>query len=130
VARFIAQLPPHDPDHPFLRFRESKVGRVDSYSIWLRAGGFHINHVHPNAWISSCLYIDLPGSIGAEAADPAGWLSIGQPPRELGLDLEPVARIRPEQGKLVLFPSMMWHGSVPFRSGERLTVVSDFYCKC
>jgi ectoine hydroxylase-related dioxygenase (phytanoyl-CoA dioxygenase family) len=34
--------------------------------------------------------------------------------------------VRPEPGKLVLFPSYMWHGTVPFTTPEsRLTVAFD-----
>jgi hypothetical protein len=128
VAQYVSQLPPRDSAHPFLRYRDEAIKGANSYSIWLRSGGFHISHMHPHSWISSCLYVDVPDSIGTDAAHPAGWLAIGQPPRELGLDMPALALVRPEPGKLVLFPSMMWHGSVPFPRGERLTVVSDFLC--
>lgn len=126
VIRYIAQLPPTDPSHPFLRHRERMFELIGSYSIRLRANGYHINHMHPDAWISCCFYVDMPESIGADAADPAGWLTIGCPPRELGIDLPALARVRPEPGRLALFPSFMWHGTAPFPEGERLTVVSDF----
>jgi hypothetical protein len=34
--------------------------------------------------------------------------------------------VRPEPGKLVLFPSYFWHGTVPFHSEKtRLTVAFD-----
>jgi hypothetical protein len=34
--------------------------------------------------------------------------------------------VRPEVGTLVLFPSYMWHGTVPFTSQQpRLTVAFD-----
>ena len=44
---------------------------------------------------------------------------------ELGLDLPPIRLIEPKPGRLVLFPSTMWHGTVPFAAGERLTVAFD-----
>ena len=38
----------------------------------------------------------------------------------------PEARyVEPRPGRLVLFPSWMWHGTVPFGAGERLTVAFD-----
>jgi hypothetical protein len=55
----------------------------------------------------------------------AGSLALGLPPAELGLDLEPLRIIKPMSGQLVLFPSTMWHGTIPFESGERLTVAFD-----
>jgi hypothetical protein len=54
-----------------------------------------------------------------------GWLQLGQPRPELGVGLEPDAHIKPELGRLVLFPSWMWHGTMPFPEGERLTVAFD-----
>jgi Flp pilus assembly protein TadD len=125
IDRYLDQLPPFDAEHPFLRHRRDRFRFVSSYSVRLRANGFHINHVHPEAGISCCFYVETPQSIGAEATNPAGWLTIGQPPAELGLSLPALARIKPQPGRLALFPSLMWHGTRPFKEGERLTVVSD-----
>jgi Flp pilus assembly protein TadD len=126
IARYIKQLPPLDPEHPFLRHRASTAQCVGAYSIRLRPHGFHINHMHPEAWISCCFYVDVPASVGDDETQPKGWLRIGQPPEDLGLKMPPVAFVKPVPGRLALFPSIMWHGTVPFDEGERLTVVSDF----
>jgi hypothetical protein len=56
---------------------------------------------------------------------PAGWIRFGQPPPELGLDLPHTAQLEPRPGRLVLFPSTMWHATVPFEEGERLVVAFD-----
>jgi hypothetical protein len=58
-------------------------------------------------------------------AGEEGWLKLGEPQAELGLDLEPFRKIEPKPGRLVLFPSTMWHGTIPFAEGERLTVAFD-----
>ena len=52
-------------------------------------------------------------------------MTLGQPPAVLGLDLPPLRKIEPRPGRLVLFPSTRWHGTVPFAAGERLTVAFD-----
>ena len=39
--------------------------------------------------------------------------------------LAPLQVIEPKPGRLVLFPSNMWHGTRPFPQGERLTVAFD-----
>jgi hypothetical protein len=58
--------------------------------------------------------------------DNAGALVLGEPPAELALGLPPRRIVRPKEGHLVLFPSSMWHGTVPFEGGnERLTVAFD-----
>jgi hypothetical protein len=95
-----------------------------SWSVRLRGGGRHANHVHPKGWISSALYIGLPDRAQGDA-DDAGWFTVGEPQEALGLNLMPRLKIEPKPGHLVLFPSWMWHGTVPFADGERLTVAFD-----
>ena len=42
------------------------------------------------------------------------------------LGLPPRRVVKPEAGTLVLFPSYMWHGTIPFHSQQpRLTVAFD-----
>jgi hypothetical protein len=54
-----------------------------------------------------------------------GWLKLGEPQAELGLDLPPIRLVEPKPGRLVLFPATMWHGTEPFPAGERLTIAFD-----
>lgn len=125
VEGHIAQLPPKDPRHPVLRHRRDRRVRFSgSWSVRLRSGGHHANHVHPQGWLSSALYVSLPSPAPADSAN-AGWLALGQPDDSLGLDLQPSRHVEPKTGQLVLFPSNMWHGTVPFADGERLTVAFD-----
>ena len=58
-------------------------------------------------------------------AAPAGWISFGSPPQVLGLDLPPYAQLEPKPGRLILFPSTMWHETLPFEDGERLVIAFD-----
>jgi tetratricopeptide (TPR) repeat protein len=88
---------------------------ASAWSVRLNSGGFHINHVHPEGWLSSAFYVRTPRDLkGFEGA-----LKFGEP----GPPTSPVLRedhlVRPEPGMLVLFPSYMWHGTVPFSSGEK-----------
>jgi hypothetical protein len=80
--------------------------------------------VHPQGWISSALYVALPGRTSGDS-DDAGWLTLGQPDAKLHLSLAPRRTVEPKPAQLVLFPSWMWHGTVPFAEGERLTVAFD-----
>lgn len=124
VTDYVANLPPVDPAHPFLgRPRDRKPRFAGSWSVRLAGAGFHANHIHPAGWISSALYVEIPPSVN-EAGD-AGWLAIGEPQAELGLGLLPSRKIEPKPGRLVLFPSIAWHGTRPFEAGERLTVAFD-----
>ncbi len=57
--------------------------------------------------------------------EPAGHIAFGARLPELGLPLEPYRTIRPEPGRLAMFPSTTWHATVPFAEGERLVVAFD-----
>lgn len=123
VERHVAQLPAPQAGHPTLIEKRSPIRFAGSWSVRLTGAGYHVNHVHPAGWISSAFYVALPeGAMGGESH--AGWLSIGEA-SELGLDLPPIRLIEPKPGRLVLFPSSMWHGTRPFATGERLTVAFD-----
>lgn len=125
VQLHIAQLPPPDPRHPLLApRRDRRIRFAGSWSVRLRDAGFHTSHVHPQGWISSALYVALPPA--RSDGDPhSGWLQLGAPPPELRTGLEPTRLVGPKPGQLVLFPSWIWHGTVPFPQGERLTVAFD-----
>lgn len=125
VARYIAALPPIDASHPVLARRRGDFHFTGSWSVRLTDSGFHVNHIHNQGWISSALYVALPESLGEGEDRQAGWLALGEPPAEFGLDLPPLKLVEPRPGRLALFPSIMWHGTRPFPAGERMTVAFD-----
>jgi tetratricopeptide (TPR) repeat protein len=95
-----------------------------SWSVRLRGAGHHANHIHQAGILSSALYISLPTQQEMGPA-PAGWFTLGQPPEELKTGLHPIRTVEPKPGRLVLFPSTMWHGTNSIAAGERLTVAFD-----
>jgi tetratricopeptide (TPR) repeat protein len=118
---------PDDPTHPFLRRKSGRLGFSGSWSVRLQDGGFHVQHFHAEGWMSSAYYARLPRSPDREARKRhEGWIQFGVPPANLGVDLEPRRIVEPKPGRLVLFPSYMWHGTIPFRSGDRLTAAFDY----
>lgn len=95
-----------------------------AWSVRLKAGGHHSDHIHPKGWISSALYIEVPEP--SPEQPKAGWLRFGACRLGVGLDLPPQHWIEPSPGRVALFPSWMWHGTEPFSGGgERLTVAFD-----
>ncbi len=123
VADHVAQLPPSDDRHPLLGRTRDKISFSGSWSVRLQSRGYHANHVHPAGWISSALYIALPPDMGR---NEAGFLTLGDAKSTtLDLDTPPFRTVEPKPGRLVLFPSYMWHGTKPFEEGERITVAFD-----
>lgn len=122
VASYIRELP-DDPSHPLCRRKAEAFRFAGSWSCRLQHGGFHRNHVHPRGWISSVYYARLPDGLEKPAE---GWLKFGQSMVRAGEGDAPEYLIQPVVGRLVLFPSFYWHGTVPFvEGGDRLTVAFD-----
>jgi uncharacterized protein (TIGR02466 family) len=121
---------PNDHSHPFWGRRETRpsgdgIRFSGAWSVRLRSEGYHTHHIHTEGWISSALYVALPDELG-QGEGNEGHIEFGVPMAELGLDLPARRTVRPEVGTLVLFPSYMWHGTVPFTSDQpRITVAFD-----
>ena len=124
IRQFVNALPAADARHPLLKHRNQGMAFGPSWSVRLSQGGYHAAHFHPNGIISSACYISLPADL-ANDREQSGWLELGRPPAELGIDLPPLATFEPKPGRLVLFPSFLFHGTRPFTGGERLTVAFD-----
>jgi tetratricopeptide (TPR) repeat protein len=123
VRRYIDDLPPAEPGHPFMGQPRGNFRFSGSWSIRLGSSGYHVSHVHPSGWISSAFYVAIPEALDRDHKE--GWLAVGCAPAELGLDLPPMVHVQPKVGRLVLFPSIMWHGTEPFDQGERMSVAFD-----
>lgn len=121
VAGFVAGLPP-DPDHPTMGTVPRNRPRFSgSWSVRLRDAGHHAAHHHPEGCISAAFYVAVPEELSGEE----GHLVLGESPSDLGLALDAQRVVRPCPGRLVLFPSWMWHGTRPFGAGMRMTVAFD-----
>jgi len=109
-----------------LRRRNTFDYRIQgAWSVRLRPGGFHQDHFHPEGWLSSAFYVETPDT-ALESGDRQGWIRFGRPPFVTEPPMEAAHYVRPKPGRLVLFPSYMWHGTVPFTTDEtRLTVAFD-----
>ncbi|HKZ10723.1 MAG TPA: tetratricopeptide repeat protein [Rhodanobacteraceae bacterium] len=112
-------------DDPMRNRNTGRYGISGMWSVRLRPHGFHVSHYHPEGWISSACYLHLPHAVdrGGE-----GWLKFGEPAFPTNPLLEPEYFVKPSLGLLVLFPSYMWHGTVPFSGtpeDRRLTIAFD-----
>jgi tetratricopeptide (TPR) repeat protein len=124
VQRTVSALPT-DSEHPFLQRRAPGWRFADSWSSRLRDRGFHTNHVHPHGWMSSAYYVSVPACC-EDVQRREGWLQFGAPDFDIGIANAARLLVQPKAGRLVLFPSMFWHGTLPFSSRQpRLTVAFD-----
>lgn len=123
IAAYRARLD-DAPEHPLKGSNHGEARYAGCWSVQLGSQGFHVNHIHPDGWLSSAYYVSVPPEV-EDRERQSGWIKFGEPRLPVpgvgpGLTLEPRA------GRLVLFPSFMWHGTTPILEAEpRLTVAFD-----
>jgi tetratricopeptide (TPR) repeat protein len=120
VTAYIAKLAGNSA-HPFLARRRDGFGYAGSWSSRMKDNGYHINHIHPEGWISSCYYVAVPDVTKDETARQ-GWIKFGEPALEVGLNER--RAIQPVPGRLLLFPSYMWHGTIAFHDAATRTTIA------
>lgn len=117
-------------EHEFDRRRGSNFSMSASWSIKVREEGRHVPHVHSKGWLSCVYYVAVPTTIAERKSSDhnahAGWLGLGRPGVYTGLDHQPLAFVKPQAGRLVVFPSYVWHETLPFQGeGERVVIAFD-----
>jgi len=123
INAYMASMGARDPGHPWSGRNTGRFRLSGCWSAKLKPKGFHINHLHPEGWISSAYYVAVPETTRT-GADQQGWIKFGEPRWPTpGCTVEKA--VQPQAGRLVLFPSYMWHGTIPFDQGERITAPFD-----
>jgi len=118
---------PTDGSHPYLAWKPGSWD-IDIWGIVIRQGGYQLSHIHRDGWISGVYYAAVPESVRSEAAgDPAGCLELGRPPEAFcGTTDFPTMILRPRPGRLNLFPSYLWHRTLPYQEDqERICIAFD-----
>jgi hypothetical protein len=114
----------------FLQSRNTGAAKLFSaWSVKLFSDGFHVNHVHQQGWLSSACHIRTASSGDSKEIQngKAGWFKLGEPGPLCEPELCSDKYIQPRRGHIVIFPSYVWHGTVPIRGNiDRLTVAADF----
>jgi len=105
---------PDDINHPFL-MKKPKSFELDCWANLLEAGDYQANHIHNNGWMSGVYYVDIP-EIQNDNNKHAGWIEFNRAGYDLphfGEDRD-IEIIKPENGMYILFPSYVWHGTIPY----------------
>ena len=111
--------------HPLTARNTGNYRIKGCWSVRLHGGGWHVNHVHPEGWISSAYYVSVPDEV-ADESSKAGWIKFGQPPFRTEPPTPAQKWICPTAGMVVLFPSFMWHGTEAIFDGSvRVTAPFD-----
>ena len=113
-----------DPGHPLSARNAGEMRYSGAWSVRLRRLGYHVNHFHPEGWLSSAYYVQTPPE-SADAVARSGWIKFGEP-RYATPGLTAERFVQPRPGRLVLFPSYMWHGTTAIHGDSpRLSIAFD-----
>jgi len=94
-------------------------------------GGMNMPHIHPNALFSGVYYVKTQANSGRlKIFDPRPGAQIQMPTRKSGnpgKDLWRDANIEPMTGRIIMFPSWLWHSVEENKSNDiRISVSFNF----
>lgn len=97
-------------------------GRLTARGVMLQSEGWQELHQHETAVVSGVYYVDVPAMTGPRNA---GCLRF---PAGVDQADTPDFIVHPSAGLLVMFPSSLWHGTVPFLAEhDRVGIAFDLY---
>jgi tetratricopeptide (TPR) repeat protein len=115
VRGYIDNLP-DDPDHPFVANAPARW-TLNGWGVILQAQGHQRPHIHPSGWLSGVYYVRVPRGIGG--ATHYGCIELGKPPANIGCRRpHETRRVAPLAGQMLLFPSYVYHHTIPFHGDE------------
>ena len=91
------------------------------YNLWGwctkfdKGSGNHFSHIHPTGWVSGAFYLNVPKDIKKDEACIQFDLQ-GSLPLVNNKVIVEKKTIAPEVGKLIIFPSSLYHCTTPFSS--------------
>ena len=94
-------------------------------------GGYNAPHVHPNSLFSGVYYIKTPKDSGKLCCnDPRPGVQLNMPLRKEGRPSKHLWRechLEPVEGRIIIFPSYLWHNVAPNESNDiRISVSFNF----
>jgi tetratricopeptide (TPR) repeat protein len=111
-------------DAALMRLFPQELAFASSWYLRMKQGGYLTSHIHEEGWISGCVYLQLPDKLNQHEGS-----------FEYGVDGDDYPRLHenfPKQiidqkvGDLVLFPSSLFHRTLPFHSAqERICIAFD-----
>jgi uncharacterized protein (TIGR02466 family) len=124
IQQYIQELP-NDMAHHMLRHKTSEY-KINSWATWVQGDGFIDKHIHEESWLSGAYYCTVP-KITTATRDHEGYFEYGCIPNDITIDINKKrGYIKPVEGKLVIFPSYLYHQTIPHQTSEdRISIAFD-----
>lgn len=112
-----------DAADPFLRSVPDRY-RLHVWATRASAQGYIDTHIHEDSWLSGAYYVELPPA--TSAGDRQGWIEFGRPYGRRDVPDAMIHAKRPVVGHLLVFPSYVFHRTLPYEGeGERISISFD-----
>ena len=126
ISSFKDSLPVIMSDHMGWYTNKEKIKILDMWSIINSKNTFNVQHNHPNSLLSAAYYVKAKKNSGQiKFFDPKEMKVMYHPSiskfNEISAE---VVKIEPEEGKLLLFPSYLYHAVDENLSDEDRIVIS------
>ena len=94
--------------------------------VLLKKLGNQNSHNHPSGWVSGVVYLKVPKKIsGNEGKIEFSTHGYNFPKINSKIKKQVIL---PQEGSLILFPSLLYHKTIPFVSDEeRISIAFDIY---
>ena len=98
---------------------------IEGWSVFLSKDGYQDPHMHTSSWISGCFYLQLDDYNDDKGSIYFTSSGYDYPILDKTKQIEKFI-IKPKEGDLILFPSFLFHGTVPTQSDkERISLAFD-----
>ncbi|WP_239650072.1 2OG-Fe(II) oxygenase family protein [Methylocucumis oryzae] len=113
-----------DSEDALIRRFPKQLEFASSWYLRMKQGGYLTSHIHEEGWISGCVYLQLPDKCqNHEGSFEYGTDGDDYPRLH---DNFPCQIVDQKVGDLVLFPSSLFHRTLPFQSDqERICIAFD-----
>ncbi len=111
-------------EETLIRLFPTELEFASSWYLRMKQGGYLTSHIHEEGWISGCVYLQLPDKMDHHEGSFEYGVDGDDYPR-LHDDF-PNRIVDQQVGDLVLFPSSLFHRTIPFHSEqERICIAFD-----
>lgn len=103
--------------------RRPRRSRLVAWANVMPARGYERPHIHESAWLSGVYYVDMPEIRGQDAAS---LVFGGHEADDLAPTRDKRLTVMPEAGQIVVFPSHLYHRTLPTDApGRRISIAFD-----
>lgn len=123
ITLYVADMPEGFDNHPMLGRKKFGIGQTRSWTESIKdCEGVSVS-IDQIGWFKGVYFLTVPEECDDEKKK-SGWLRLGVPHFPTKDEVAPDLEIKPQAGKLVLFPAYYWHGFNAMSTSKPMIVTS------